>query len=178
MWFTSAVTAIGIKWPNLWPDVRTKKNVVEVRVGSQGESEEVSCLSLSFSLPSLPFNLTTLNWYLALPSINFIHIPISLNAYPFAGHQCLRRLQCQCPQDFRRGPHCGSNLIGAECPPDVTFICRFGGSVRGRDVCPNGCANGKCVDVSGGDRSDGPEVEEIDTDGDDTVESEEIPWWS
>ena len=52
----------------------------------------------------------------------------------------------------------------------MSFACGFGGTVRGRDYCPNGCTDGRCNDAQ-----DAPEVEEVEDNSQDNVESEELP---
>ncbi|CAG2121573.1 unnamed protein product, partial [Medioppia subpectinata] len=77
---------------------------------------------------------------------------------------CLRKLQCNCGEGMSRGPHCGNQLVGDGCPANMLFICRFNSNaVSAREVCVDGCNDGKCVnsaDSSGAETPDDTNNEE------------------
>ncbi|CAG2179318.1 unnamed protein product [Oppiella nova] len=72
----------------------------------------------------------------------------SLSSRTRRRNSCLRALKCHCRQGMGRGPHCGNQLEGDDCPPNVLFRCRYtNNAVRARDACPDGCNDGKCINA-------------------------------
>ncbi len=63
----------------------------------------------------------------------------------FKGVTCLRRIDCRCDRVIGRGPHCGNQLQGLDCGPNIIFMCSLIGGPSPRDACPNGCNRGKCI---------------------------------
>jgi hypothetical protein len=63
----------------------------------------------------------------------------------FKGITCLRRIDCRCDRVIGRGPHCGNQLQGLDCEPNIIFMCSLIGGPSPRDACPDGCNRGKCI---------------------------------